>query len=574
MKNVITNAAEITILNVIDNTLKTGGGPVSVGGTVVVASKGPVGVITQVRDSDWQEVFGKPLTKKTVGMEGLRHLADATPDCNYVNVVRLVASDAKYPSLSFVYGNAKTAWAATDYVVGDLFLHTDGTTTLRCIEDHTSAKEPAANGTDAEWEIFTSYETADAVAYGTILTLAPSDMMFIVPTDGDPSINRKVKIANVDTDSERFDIVVLDKTDLGEEYVIESLTVGVNPNDVDDMGRPAYIETVFEQQSDLFDCEWNEDLLWADVLETLQEIEDTEGTPKSFAFTGGTNGGEPTTEDWTAAWDILRNENITVNLMFAAGNYDTDVLANIADIADNRHCAAFADTPPYLPHDQAITWLTDAGIKSRHMRMYHSPFSASDPWRGGKAIWGVSGAAAAAKAIGNANFTGSVPGVHYAPAGIKRGFLKRTGVKPLFPDDIINRDDLYNARMNPVVASDSGGAVIDDDLTLHYMQNYSRFGWVNDILDYIDHRFLEAASYAKFEPDGLTYKILYDLTKEIMDQLVVSGALVPPRNPAADGAEPFVITIKQLEIDLWHTEWAVCPTGAARRIAGQPKLVK
>ena len=574
MKNTITNAAEITILNVIDNTFKTGGGPVSVGGTVVIASKGPVGVVTQVRDENWQDIFGKPLTKKTTGMEGLRHLADATPYCNYVNVVRVVDATAKFPSLAFAFGKDTGDWEAGDYVVGDLINHTDTTTVLRCIADCSTVAEPAAAGTDVEWEIFTIYETADAEAYGTTLTLAASDLMLIAPVDGDPSVNRAIEFENIDTVKERFDIVITDKDSLGDTYTLESFTVGVNPDDVDDMGRPAYIETVFEQQSDLFSCDWNEDLAWADALETLQAIEDTVASPKSFAFVGGTNGGEPTTENWTDAWDLLKNESITVNLLFAAGSYDTDVVANIAAIADLRHCAAFADIPPYLPHDEAITWLTDAGITSRHMRAYHSPFSASDPWRGGKTVWGVSGAAVASKAICNAIFTGSVPGVHYAPAGAKRGMLKRTGVKSLFPDDIINRDDLYTARINPVIAFDTGGAVIDDDLTLHYMQNYSRFGWVNDILDYIDHRFLEAAGYAKFEPDGLTYKILNTLTKEILEQLVTSGALVPPRNPAEDGSEPFILTIKQLEIDLWHVEWAICPTGSARRIAGQPVLIK
>lgn len=571
MKSVITNAAEITVLDVIDNTFKTGGGPVSVGATVVMASKGPVGEVVQVRATDWQDYFGKPLTKKSTGMEGLRHLSEAAEECNYVNVVRVVAADAKFPSLAFVYGTEKGLWSAGDYVVGDI-IDLSGGDKLRCIADVTTVDEPTAS--DAEWEAFTAYETADSHVYGTTLTLSETDMMSIIPTDGDPSVNRVLKITDVDTATERFTVLVTDKDELGNEYTLESLTVGVGVNDKDDMGRPAYIETVFEQQSDYFKVEWNEDLAWADVLETLQAIEDTEGTPKSYAFTGGTNGGEPTTEDWKKAWDIFRNESITVNMLFAAGNYDEDVLANIADIADLRHCASFGDIPPYLPADQALTWVTSAGIKSRHMRLYYSPFSASDPWRGGKTIWGVSGSAVAAKARGNAIFTGNVPGVHYAPAGIKRGFISRTGMKQLFPDDVINRDDFYDARINPVIASDSGGAVIDDDLTLHYMQNYSRFGWVNDILDYIDHRFLEAAKVAKFEPDGLTYQILNDLMVEIMEQLVTSGALVPPRNPEEDGTEPYVVTIKQLEIDLWHVEWAVCPTGAVRRIAGQPRLIR
>lgn len=572
MKSTITNAAEITILNVIDNTYKTGGGPVSIAGTVVMASKGPVGVVTKTYDSDWQDIFGKPLTKKSTGMEGLRHLQDATPEITYAQVVRVVADDAKFPTITFTFANDKGAWSAGDYVVGDVITIT-GDAQLRCISDVTTTEEPTAS--DEEWISWTdTYETLDAETYGTTLTLADTDMMYIIPTDGDPSTNRKVYIENVDTDTERFDIRVTDIDSLGEEYDLETITVGVDPDDKDDMGTPAYIEYRFENLSDYFEIEYNEDLPWATVVETLQAIENTTGTAQSFAFTGGTNGGDPTTENWTDAWDLFRNEHVTVNMLFAAGNYDADVLENISDIADERHIASFADVPPYLDGDAAMTWLSSAGIKSRHMRMYYLPFSASDKYRGGKTVWGASGAAVAAKAIGNANYTGATPGVHYAPAGPKRASLTRTGLKAYFPNDIIDRDAFYDARINPVIASDSGGAVIDDDLTLHFEQNYSRFGWVNDILDYINHRFIEAAGYAKFEPDGLTYNILYDLTKQIMDDLVTSGALVAPRNPDVDGTEPYVITITQEEIDLWLVQWDVCPTGAARRIAGQPRLIK
>ncbi len=520
MKHVITNAAEITVLEVIDNTFKTGGGPVSVGGCVVVASKGPVGLVTQVSDDTWEDSFGKPLPKKSYGMEGLRHLSEAAKKCNYVNVVRVVAADAKFPSLYYA-----TA---------------DGGVTK---SEH---------------------------AYGTTLTLGVADMMLFHPADGDPSVNRRVVIKNVDSTTKRFDIVLLDKNNLGEDYTLLSLTVGVDSDDTDDMGRPAYIETVVEQQGKgLLACDFNEALTWADIESVLQAIEDDE-----TSFAGGTNGGDPTVDNWKNAAALLADERVSLNLLFAAGCYEPDVLQEMAEIADDRHCSFFCDAPPYLPHAQAITWLKDAGIKSRHTRMYYSPFSASDPWRGGQTIWSASGAAAAAKARCNAIFSGGTPGVHYSPAGAKRGVLVRTGVKPLFPDDRLNRDDLVDARINPVIPLSSGGVVIDDDLTLHYKQNYSRFGIVNDILDYIDHRFLEAASYAKFEPDGLTREILFSLTSEIMKDLVTSGALVPPRNPTEDGTEPYVITIKQEEIDLWLVGWAICSTGLARRIAGQPRLIK
>jgi len=526
MKSTITNAAEITVLAPIDNTYKTGGGPVSVGATVVRASKGQPGQVLKVYNSTWEDVLGKPLSKKVgAHMEGLRHVADAALDCNYVNVVRVVADDAKFPSLSI-----------TSEVDGEI---------------------PAGTATGVGNSFGTEIVCGDGVA------------MAIWVVDGDASTNRTVKITNIDDDKERFTISFYDKNDVGDTYLMESYEVGIGETDKDDMGLPAFIETVLENNSDCFRCDYDTDVSWAKFsVAAAGELS------VGVSFTGGTAGGEPTTTDWEDAWDLFRNEKVAADLMFAAGNLDTDVLANCIEIAELRHCSFFFDASPAIKHDAAITWLSDAGLESRQAACYHAPYSASDKYYGGKTVWGVSGEVAAACARGDANYTGSIPGIHYAPAGEKRAKLKRTGVTPLFPNDILDRDALYDARLNPVTGSPNGGAVVDDCLSLYYKSNYSRFIWVNRIMNYIDHRFLEAAASAKFEPDGLTYKILYRLTKAILDDLVTSGALVEPRDPDVDGTNPYILEVEQKEIDLWLVTWKVCPTGSARRIAGQPILVK
>jgi hypothetical protein len=405
--------------------------------------------------------------------------------------------------------------------------------------------------------------------FGTALVCGEGTALIIWIIDGDDGANRSVKVTNVDDTSERFTITFYDKDEVGDEYVLESYTVGIGELDKDDMGLPAFIETVLENNSDRFRCDFDKSVTWA-AFSTAAAGDLTTG----IAFTGGTGGGEPTATDWTDAWDLFRNETVNADLLFAAGNLDTDVLANCIDIAETRHSFFLFDASPAIKHDAAITWLTGAGLESRQAACYHSPYSASDKYYGGKTVWGVSGEVASACARGDAIMTGSVPGIHYAPAGDKRAKLKRTGITPLFPDDILDRDALYDARINPIIGGSSGGAVVDDCLSIHYKSNYSRFIWVNRILNFIDHRFVEAASLAKFEPDGLTYEILYKLTKAIMDDLVTSGALAPPRYPETDGTEPYVLTIEQKEIDLWLVTWEICPTGAARRIAGQPKLIK
>ena len=58
MKNVITNAAEITVLEPLDNTYKTGGGPVSVGGCVILANKG--------RPFTVHEIFGVDTSQEDI----------------------------------------------------------------------------------------------------------------------------------------------------------------------------------------------------------------------------------------------------------------------------------------------------------------------------------------------------------------------------------------------------------------------------------------------------------------------------------------------------------------------------
>jgi len=573
MKNIITNAAEITVLRLIDNTFKTGGGPVSVGATCLVASKGLPFKVIQVVDSNWQNIFGKPLQKKADNMEGLRHLADAVKDCTYVNVVRVVPEDAKFPSVTIKTTDGVTAAAAHTYGT-DLSLGTGICLQIYLVDGDESVNRSfkISHVNHGAWVTLTPYKIDDIITVigGRLICTANHTSGATAPSLAALGTDGWVQYNGVVGDN-RFLLTFFDKDEEGTEYELESYVVGVNVTDKDDMGAPAYIETVLEQKSDVFRCNFDESLTYADVAAALKAVSGTK-----VAFVGGTNGtftddAERVTQ-FKKAWDLFRNEQYLSNLMFAAGNYDGDVIANCIDIANKNHNSFFYDINPTLTPDLAIAKVKELGVESRQAACYYSPYAASDAFYGGKTVWGVSGAVAAACAQGDANFSGSTPGVHYAPAGIYRGKLARTGLKAL-NSDLINRDDFYTYRINPVIASDTGGAVIDDCLSVHFKQNYSRFIWVNRIANYIDHRFVEAAAYMKFEPDGLTRNGLTKLTKQILDELVVSGALVTPRDPA-DGTSPYLLKVEQVEIDLWLVTWDFCPTGAARRIAGQPRLIK
>ena len=578
MKSTITNAAEITVLQPIDNNYKTGGGDNTVSGAVVVARKGRPFTAYKVYGATGSLVnyFGKPLAKKTQGMEGLRHVNDAAQECTYVQTVRVVDPlTYRFPVVSLLlHKDLNAEWAeGAIYQAGDVV----GTSKKYiAVADHTATAEnaPTVENT-AMWAPYSGPVNATGLRWDTEPAVGDGAFLTIYPIDGDDSANRKLYIEDVDAEKKTFTIRLTDLDDLGEEYDVEEHTVSVDPEAVDDMGLSSYVETVLERDSDILRADFDENVTWENVKSSLTAIETTRTAKNPIAFTGGNAGSYPDTQDWIQALQVFRNESLPLNMLFAAGCYDETVLAEMAAIADFRHISFFFDVPPSQKAESAVTWLKALGLRSRHARAYYAPYAATDPWYGGTTVWGVSGAQAAAKArCVNTVTSGATPGVHYAPAGLNRAYFSRTSMTQIFPTDVIDRDEFYDARLNPVVTYTTGDTVTDDDLTMWPKSNYLRFGWINDVLDYIDHRFEEGARQLKFEPDGLTRNGLMRMMTGICDEMVTSGALVEPRNPSVDGTAPYVVTVEQVEIDLWKVTWEVCITGAARRIVGQPKLIK
>ena len=452
---IITNAPGVYVLERIDKTFKTGGGPL-VASTVTIAKKGLPGIVHKLTMDNWMEITGGPLHKKTAGMEGLRHVNDALPYCSYINWIRVMAADAKFPSMTLKLADAAITKAGH--------------------------------------------------AYGTVLTVGEGFIFQIWMNDGHNGLNRGLLIRNIDDTTERFNLVVTETVD-GVTTEIADYLVGVDPDDKDDMGAPAYIETVLATGG-ILQCDYNEVYTYTEIKAKLT------GFATAQAFTGGLDGGAPTEAEWKTAWDNYREETTPNMFFFAAGNYDTAVLTNCFAIADLRQNQFFYDLPPTGTPAACITWMTAFGQDSPQAAAYYCPWAAEDSFSGGKAVWGASGEAVAAMAKGWIKYTGNIPGVHYAPAGSDRARFGRTNAVRLLADRI-NRDDFVASRINPVVASDSGGIAIDDAISTHFKENYSRFIWVNSIFNYIVRRFLQAAAAVKFEPSGITVDILNKLVTEI-----------------------------------------------------------
>lgn len=214
--------------------------------------------------------------------------------------------------------------------------------------------------------------------------------MVFYPVDGSDCQQRTFRIQDVDTIRQRFTISIYEKDDAGCEAILENYQVGVGEDDKDDMGVPAYIETVFETRSSHFRCDLLERTTWEKLEPVLLSLKWKKSTPRGFSFSGGTDGGIPELPDWLQAASVFSNEHLQLNLLFAAGNVEPDFIVKLAEIADDRH-VSFFDAPTNLSPAQALEWVKELGLKSRHSRCYYSALEANDPWRGGKTVWAYPG---------------------------------------------------------------------------------------------------------------------------------------------------------------------------------------
>ncbi len=308
----------------------------------------------------------------------------------------------------------------------------------------------------------------------------------------------------------------------------------------DDMGRLCYLPTALEARSKYLRAVVNEELISTAKVTNK----------KSLAFTGGTNGDQSniSTAAYLRAVKVLNNAPYMHTAVLGLGCYDNAAISAVEDTGllgtDYVSCA-----------------------------VYHFPFSCKDKWTQSRVVFGLSGAAYAAKARG-VKKNSDVGGWHYSPAGEERAVIARASLQPLYPEDTPDEEAMVKGRLNKVSVGTSGQMIIDDALTCCTQDNYLHFQHVPSLMNAISRFFVQLARQMKHNPDGITESGLTKGMTKLLDRFVASGALVAPRDPDADGTEPYVLKVTQAEFDKWEVVWACCPTGVARRIQGVPLLIK
>ena len=203
----------------------------------------------------------------------------------------------------------------------------------------------------------------------------------------------------------------------------------------------------------------------------------------SNTLSAGTDDNTPTAAEIGTGLGLFADaETVDVNLLFAypdAGSTDTDIAGHLITTAVGRKdCMAFISPPITLSRDSA------------------TPNSAITTWMGLGAISSTSYAAADSSAVyvydkyndtyrwigaaghqaGLCANTDNVADAWFSPAGVNRGQL--LGITKLaYNPSKGHRDELYKARVNPVVSLPGQGTVLFGDKTL--LKRPSAFDRIN-----------------------------------------------------------------------------------------------
>jgi hypothetical protein len=502
-----------TVINAIDSnaTLSAAGlGANNQFGAVVISPKGAPFEVLKVNSKNWKSILGKPW-HPSVGAkaDSLRQLGDAVVASDG-RVVRVVASDASFP----------------------------------VIQAHNLVE--------------VDEKTASTESYGgQVVALGTAWAAFYV-VDGDSARVRSISIVKDDI-NETMTIKVTEDG-INGDVELESWVVSLSVDVVDDIGSSMFIETLINRSSVI-----NVALRSGAVYAEVNDLE--------ASFTKPEAGGEITATDMVKALEVLHYSMEYLTAYVAMGLYDSTYLATLALFSTERLVDCFADLEPASTYASALAASLDLGINNYHVSLYHFPFIANDPYYDGRALWGLSGAAFAAKAKGRDITTGTTVGTHYSPAGVDLATISRANLTQVKGVGIPDYSAMVTARINKIGVS-GGRLFIDDAITMWAKNDYLRFQHVGSVCDQFSKLFYAGANALRHKPDNITKKGLTRLLKSIGDSFVASGALVPPRYPETDGTSEYWFEVEQTEFDLWTCTWGLCVTGTNRRTSGEPVLIK
>jgi len=194
-------------------------------------------------------------------------------------------------------------------------------------------------------------------------------------------------------------------------------------------------------------------------------------TATSYSLGGASNGSSAvaTVGELKTAYDLFGDaETVDINLMIGADVSETDATAHangLIAIAESRKDIVVFLSPPTSETVNNVTAATD--VKAWADTVSSSSYAVMDSTAlyvydkyNDKYRWTI----AAGSVAGLCAFTDSVTDPWFSPAGFTRGQLRGV-TKIAFNPKKADRDDLYKARVNPIVAFPGEGIILYGDKT-------------------------------------------------------------------------------------------------------------
>lgn len=515
----ISDVAEVSLgITDASASLSVGGGSAMAFAALTISRKGMPNTVLKVNANNLLNVLGKPFhPREGSHAESLRHISDATKGGDG-HVVRVMPSNALYPVL--------TVGAATVNV---------------------------------------NEVVAQTLAYGIEPTLTGDELLAIYLIDGDNELTRKITLTTADAaeNGAGFYELTLNEVQADSSIkVLETTIVSLDINATDENGNSAFIEDKLSTES-----------AYLRAISDVSKLNNFEAINET-AFAGGTSGDVSTitTADYQKALAILIAEEPEFQGVIAAGCYDDTMLGELNTLAYNNNVSFYYDIEPNLSFVKAIDRQRSLAMNSHFAQAYHLPYTATDHFYAGKSMCGISGFVFAAKAKGVATKS-PTGGWHLTPAGESRATITRKGLQLNANAGTPDYADFVKVRLNRLGKNSAGQLMIDDALTTRARKDQLRFDNIVSVDNAIGRDWIKLGKSLKHEPDGVTRKGLNDGMTRILDGYVSSDCLVIPRDPS-DGESPYKFVIEQIESDLWKVTWDICISGSARRLIGQPRLLK
>ena len=201
-----------------------------------------------------------------------------------------------------------------------------------------------------------------------------------------------------------------------------------------------------------------------------------------YAFTGGEDGSAVVHTQVSAGLDVLADaETIDVNLLFASpdANDEKNIADKLIAVAEARKdCLAFI-SPPVADSQNLSASAATSAVKAFAETLSSSSYATLDSgavyvydkYNDNYQYIGANGLIA-----GLCANTDQVADAWFSPAGVNRGQLKGV-VKLAYNPNKAQRDELYKARVNPLVSFPGQGTMLFGDKTL--LSRASAFDRIN-----------------------------------------------------------------------------------------------